>query len=205
VARPSVTDQRRLQILEAAASVIASRGVCDARIADIADRLDISPALVLYYFPSKDVLLAEALTHRDEQFFEAVAEASAGVDSAAHRLRLVIEASCPDDSDDPAESEWHLWLDMWTRSRHDAALAEARSRMDRMFRTVIADIVREGISAGEFDVSVEPDAFAILLTSLIDGLAIQVLLGDDAVDVGTMRRLCLDMAATQLGPAVRGV
>jgi AcrR family transcriptional regulator len=202
VARPSVTDERRLQIIDAAGAVIAQRGVCDARIADIANRLGISPALVLYYFPSKDALLAEALTRRDQRFFEAVAEASKGVERASDRLRMVIEASCPPEpGSERHDSEWHLWLEMWSRSRHDPALGAVRARMDGLFRALIAGVVGEGIATGEFDSSVDPERFAIVLTSLIDGLAIQVILGDPVVDSSTMRGLCLDLAAGQLGTA----
>jgi hypothetical protein len=35
----------------------AERGLCEARISDIATRIGTRPALILYYFPSKDALL----------------------------------------------------------------------------------------------------------------------------------------------------
>jgi len=50
-------EQRREQMLRAALEVISERGYPDTRIADVAERIGISPALVIYYFKTKDQLL----------------------------------------------------------------------------------------------------------------------------------------------------
>lgn len=191
-----MTDIRREQILEAAATVIAERGLAETRIADVAKRLDISPALVLYYFDSKDVLLGEALTGRDRQFFEGVAEAMAAQPSPTARLATLIEASCPEAG---ADEDYVLWLEMWSGSRHDPGLARSRREMDGRWRGAIASIVEDGQEAGEFDSRVDPSDFALRLAALVDGLAIQVVLGDDDVSPETMRRLCLEAASNELG------
>ena len=196
-----MTDERRRQILEAAAAVIAERGVCDARVSDIARRIGTSPGLILYYFPSKDALLAEALAYRDQQFFSGVeAEVMEGA-TAGQRLDQLIVASCPPDEPLDADSEWLLWLDVWTRSRHDPPLAEARARMDRLFREAITAILDEGVASGEFG-PVDTGMVAIHLAALIDGLAIQVLLEDEAVDAERMRLICRTYVAQALNTPV---
>src|SRR5258708_28478020 len=58
-----VTGQRREQMLQAALEVIAERGYAETRIADVAERAGTSPALVIYYFKTRDQLLTEALRH----------------------------------------------------------------------------------------------------------------------------------------------
>jgi len=62
--RRRLSHARRTQILEATAEVIGQRGFSDTRVADIAERAGTSAALILYYFESKDVLLAEAKVGR---------------------------------------------------------------------------------------------------------------------------------------------
>ena len=57
----AVADVRREQMLAAAAQLIAERGFSETRIADVARRVGASPALVIYYFGTKDSLLTEAL------------------------------------------------------------------------------------------------------------------------------------------------
>ena len=143
----------------------------------------------------------EALTHRDQEFFDGMAEATHGVERAADRLRMVIDGSCPPQEGIAHDNDWPLWLEMWSRSRHDEDLAAARARLDALFRGTVSAIVKAGIDAGEFDRAVDPQRFAILLTSLIDGLAIQVLLRDRSVTRQTMRGLCLETAARELGCA----
>ena len=201
MARPRITDERRRQILEAAVAVMAERGVCDARISDIARRIGASSGLILYYFPSKDSLLAEALAYRDQQFFDSVSEGLSDGITPMQRLIELIDASCPPDHPLEADSEWLLWLDTWTRSRHDQNLAATRARMDKLFRKAIADIVRQGVERGDFR-SADPRLFAIHLAALIDGLAIQVLLEDPAVNSSQMKAICRQYVRETLEVAV---
>ena len=60
---PGTADQRREQMLHAALEVISTRGYADTRIADVAERAGVSPALVIYYFKTKDHLLTEAIRY----------------------------------------------------------------------------------------------------------------------------------------------
>ena len=66
--RPQIDHIRRPQLLRAAADVIVERGFASTRIADVAERAGTSPPAVLYWFRSKDELLAEALTVDEERF-----------------------------------------------------------------------------------------------------------------------------------------
>src|SRR5689334_8536421 len=93
--RRRLSEARRVQILDAAAQVIGRRGMCETRIADIASVAGTSSALVLYYFGSKDRLLAEALTYADEQFYDETVEGLSEVGSARERLVRLIDLSCP--------------------------------------------------------------------------------------------------------------
>src|SRR5215468_12181456 len=68
-AEPGIADQRRGQMLHAALEVISERGFADTRIADIAERIGISPALVIYYFKTKDQLLTEAIRHYEDAWY----------------------------------------------------------------------------------------------------------------------------------------
>lgn len=183
--------------------MIAERGLADARVADIAERIGVSPALVLYYFESKDVLLGEALAHKDRQFFESVTEAMAEADSPSSRLATLIDASCPTrNSGLGVDDEYVLWIEVWSRSRHDPSLAKSRREMDARWRGSIATVVEEGQAAGAFSAAVDAADFALRLAALIDGLAIQVVLGDDHVGPDDMRRLCLASASAELGAPI---
>ena len=195
--RPSLTESRRQDILAAASAAIAERGLCKTRIADIADNIGASPALILYYFPSKAALLTEALVYQDRLFAESVKDALEGANTAVEKFAILIETSCPQPSRSGGATDgWTLWPAAWEMSRHDPTLASARARLDEAWRAQIADIVDEGIASGEFRPLNSTD-FAIQLAAMLDGLAIEVMLGDPTVDADRMRGLAnafLDLA-----------
>jgi AcrR family transcriptional regulator len=196
--RRKLSDARRRQILKAAVQVIAEKGLCDTGIKDVADRAGTSPALVIYYFGKKDVLLAEALSFADERFYAQTAGAVAELASARDRLVELVRRSCSAGESEDDFYEWVLWLDLWARAPRDPDVARDRAAMDRRWRTIIGEIVREGQAAGEFT-RIDPDAFALRLAALIDGLAIQVVLEDPEVSRERMFDLCMDTCARELG------
>src|ERR1700692_730561 len=51
-----MAEQRREQMLRAALEVIIERGYPDTRVTDVAERAGTSPALVIYYFKTRDQL-----------------------------------------------------------------------------------------------------------------------------------------------------
>jgi AcrR family transcriptional regulator len=196
--RRKLSDARRRQILKAAVQVIAEKGLCDTGIKDVADQAGTSPALVIYYFGKKDVLLAEALSFADERFYAQTAAAVAELASARDRLVELVRRSCSVGESEDDFDEWVLWLDLWARAPRDPDVARDRAAMDRRWRTTIGEIVREGQGAGEFS-RIDPDAFALRLGALIDGLAIQVVLEDPEVSRERMFDLCIDTCARELG------
>lgn len=200
--RPNLTESRRDEILAATTSAIANRGLCDTRIADIAEVIGASPALILYYFPSKAALLAEALVYQDQLFHEGVKEKLDRAGTAEDKLIVLIEASCPDVTNHRDHIDgWSIWPAAWELSRHDPSLAAARARLDETWRAQIASIVDDGVASGEF-VAVDSGDFSIQLAALLDGLAIEVMLGDPTVDAERMSHLARSFARQSLKPAV---
>jgi AcrR family transcriptional regulator len=193
--RPQIEHIRRPQLLHAAAGVIAERGIASTRIADVAERAGTSPPAVLYWFESKDELLAEALTVEEERFYRRLTERMAALERPSDRLRLMLEASAE-------EYDWTLWMELWTRALRDGRTRIARRRLDDRWRDQIAAIVRDGQRSGEFGPA-DPDEVSVVLTALIDGLAVQVTLEDPSVSSERMLARALDVAErlldTELG------
>ncbi|HEY1511364.1 MAG TPA: TetR family transcriptional regulator C-terminal domain-containing protein, partial [Solirubrobacteraceae bacterium] len=98
---------------------------------------------------------------------------------------------------------WTLWMEMWVRARRDENVRETYFRLDRRQRTLIADIVREGQASGEFVTGADPDEFALSLSGLLDGLGVQVTLGQPDVTADRMIDRCLALASSELGCTLR--
>jgi AcrR family transcriptional regulator len=198
--RPKVEHLRKPQIISAAAEVLYERGLFDTRIGDIAERAGTSAPTILYYFESKDRLLEEAVDQTDRDFYERLTEGQARQEGAADKLVHFIEET----SLGPGGlSDWTLWMEMWVRARRDPAVRDAYFRLDRRQRKLIADIVREGQDEGAFDPDADPDEFALALSGLMDGLGVQVTLGQPDVTPERMVERCLTLAESELGCELR--
>lgn len=196
--RPRLTQKRRTQMLEAAAEVIGERGLCETRIADVAERAGLSPALVVYYFGSKEKLLTEALAYTEDLFYIEAFRELTGIEGASEQLVRLIELACPPTGRHETDEYWALWVELWSRSLRNGEAARKREALDRRWRNTIAEVVREGQRAGEFG-PVDPDRFATYLSAVLDGLALQMLLHDSAVDSELVNGMCLNAAAQELG------
>jgi AcrR family transcriptional regulator len=172
--------------------------LCETRIADVARIVDVSPALVLYYFPTKSALLAEALVYLDRLFYESVAEKLETTSKAEDRLTVLIEESCPRETRaGELPDSWVLWPATWEMARLDPALAAARARLDEAWRGQIAAIVDDGIATGEFG-EIDSKDFSLQLAAMLDGLAIEAMLGDPTVDAARMSDLARSFARSAL-------
>ena len=191
-------DQRREQMLRAALEVIAERGYADTRIADVAERTGISPALVIYYFKTKDRLLAEAIGYSENNWYAESQRRMAALPTAAARLEEIVAMTCLPAADPQPYYSWVLWLDFWALAARNPEVADLRQKDDDRWRDLISSLVRSGQETGEFR-DVDPHSFAVLLCSLLDGLAIQIALDDPVVDPARAFELCMLFIADQLG------
>jgi AcrR family transcriptional regulator len=195
--RPKLTQQRRLQTLDAAVEVIGERGLCETRVADVAAKAGLSPALLLYYFGSKDNLLTEALTYAEDAFYLKTFHELSAIDDPRLRLIRLTQLSMPPQRG-KLTGDWTLWIELWTRALRDENVAKKREALDRRWRNTISDIVRAGQKTGHFDPAQDPDVFALRMAALMDGLVIQVLLHDPDVDSERATEVCIEMASREL-------
>jgi AcrR family transcriptional regulator len=161
-----IADHRREQMLRAALEVIAERGYADTRIADVAERSGISPALVIYYFKTKDQLLAEAIRYSEDSWYADGQRRLAALPTAAARVEEIVAMSCLPEADPEPHDSWLLWLDFWALAARNPQVARLRQQADERWRDLIGSLVVSGQEAGEFR-AVDPGGFAILLSALL--------------------------------------
>ncbi len=185
-------------MLRAAIEVIGERGFPDTRIADVGRRVGASSALVIYYFGTKDKLLTEALRYSEDLFSAEVAKRLAAIDGAVHKLEALVRLSCDNEPMGGLPGSWVLWLDLWAQAIRHPEVSRDREELDQRWRDQIADIVRGGQASGEFD-QVDPAAFSLLFSSLLDGLVVQVALGDSTVTQEVAIDISMRLCARELG------
>ncbi|HLY50027.1 MAG TPA: TetR/AcrR family transcriptional regulator [Solirubrobacteraceae bacterium] len=194
--RPKVDHLRRPQIVAAAAEVLYERGLLQTRIGDVAERAGTSSPTILYYFDSKDRLFEEAVDQTDRDFYKRLRGGLAKHARARDKLVHLIEET----SRGPGGlSDYTLWMELWVRARRDPTVRKNYHRLNLRERGLISEIVREGQRSGEFTPSADPDDFALALSALMDGLGVQVTLGQPDVPAERMVQSCLALAAAELG------
>jgi AcrR family transcriptional regulator len=178
-------------MLSAAARLIAERGFSDTRIADVAERVGASPALVIYYFGTKDSLLTEALRWSERSFYAAVEDMLTRTPSLRARIESLVTSCLPEVSEIP--EDWGLWFDLWVQAFRHPEVKKDRAALDQQWRDLIQRVVQSAVDSGEVE-DLDVEQFTVMWTALLDGLVVQVALEDPVVDARYAQRVALDVA-----------
>lgn len=187
MARPSVEAERTEQILSAACDVVSEIGFKSLRIADVAKRAGTSTGTVHYYFDTKQDLMRAAFEYN---FAQSLQRRKPILDlrvDPRERLQSFVESYLP--ADEPTVKAWRVWAELWVEALHDVDLQELNERVYGEWRRIMAAIIRDGQDAGVFRDG-DPVGQANALIGMIDGLALQVLLGSKSMTIERMRAVC---------------
>ena len=190
-----VEDARKREILQATWRLIAERGYHEVRVADIARAVGTSTGTVHYHFPGKQDVLVEALRYCVQQAMARQSEELRKLSDARERLLRLIDMQLPKAGQ--VRDEWSVWAQFWAEAALRPELRPTHNDFYDRWRTAVRRIVEQGVEQGVFR-DVDPDAFALHLSALTDGLAIQVLTGSPHVSVTRMRDVLTDFLRDQL-------
>ncbi|MFF0014082.1 TetR/AcrR family transcriptional regulator [Streptomyces sp. NPDC005374] len=186
--------ERREELLRAAMGQIEARGVAAVRIADVASALGVSNALVLYHFSTKEKLVAAAFTYAAEEDLAHLRKLLGRRTSALRRLRAAVRWYAPTGQ----AKGWRLWIEGWAVALREPALQEVTRNLDRRWKAALAEVIAEGVTAGEFHCP-DPEATALRLTALLDGLAVQLTSYAGAVPRSRAQKWVDEALARELG------
>ncbi|TNM41194.1 TetR/AcrR family transcriptional regulator [Nocardioides albidus] len=201
MARPSVEAERREQILSATRSVVAEKGFKAMRVADVAARSGISSGTIHYYFDTKRDLMHAAFEWNFENSEARRAALLEDIDDPSERLRMLLASYLP--ADDLLIESWHLWCSLWVEAIHEPDLQELNEKVYGEWRRGMAAIIRDGQLRGRF-VDGDPVLLTNALISMVDGLAIQVLMSSRSMTLDRMRATCDGVVDLLTLPAAAG-
>lgn len=196
-ARRAKGKEREALVVEAAAQAIAERGLANVRMSDVAAIAGMSVGHVSYYFPSKIELLMRAITANEDRHWTAVEATLARIRDPWKRLDKLLDTAAASGPRDPG---WVLWFQLWLESALDVDVARVHDELDARWRDILTDAIRYGVAQGVF-ASTNPDQDALLLSSIVDGLSIQVTLESPVITRAKMMKLLRASARAQLTPA----
>jgi AcrR family transcriptional regulator len=185
---------RREDIITAAVAVYAEAGYHGSSLREIARRVGITHAGLLYYFPTKESLLAAVLERRDAEDTEREHLAvPPGREALAHLVAL---------------AEYNVRhrgiVDVYARLAAEAVAADhpAHDYFERHYRTArryAVDSFTVLAARNELRAGVDPQLAGLSLVALMDGLQVQWLSNAGAVDlVGALRHYLRDLLTVPL-------
>lgn len=167
--RPDVSEERRNQILEAAALVFARSGFSKARMDDIAAESGLSKGTLYWYFNSKDEIILAML---DRLFERELADLHTLQESGGTATECLLEYT------EIAILDMTHLLQLMPIAYEYLALAfrneavlQALKRYSRSYFELIIPIIQQGIDNDEFR-QVDPQDVAIAVGAIFEGTAL---------------------------------
>lgn len=182
---------RRDQILRAAADVISEVGFGETRIAHVAARAGVAGGTIIYHFGTLDALLVEALRVGEEAFYEEAERRVAKGRTSLDRLKRFVDWVFTTDEDNTRL--WSLWLETWSHAARHPKLAQGRAVQDARWRAMIVTAIAPAALTKR-----QADLFGVSFGALLDGLIVQVALGDEHVGANRARTIAMANARAML-------
>lgn len=190
-ARRSV-EVRREEILTTTIELLDRLGLAATRVTDVAEALDVSPALVFYHFGTKDELVAEAFAHAVEQDLSKLDRAVRG-DDPVEKLRRVVRLYGPTGQ----AVGWRIWIDAWAVAQREPTIRTVLRRLDQRWTEALLLVVEDGIATGDFTCA-DPSGSVARISALLDGLSVATLVYR-SVTRSQLREWVASQVATELG------
>ncbi len=167
--------EKRPLILRAATEVFAEQGFNSVTVAAIADRAGIGKGTVYEYFSSKDELLFAVFEWMNEGIFDRIHGLIEVGGTNLDRLRGLLGLGAQITREQMEMQA--VVLDFWSASRGtklEERYNQACLTTFRAYRRLVADVIREGQTAGEIRSEVDPEAVAAMVVAAMDGLGVQI-------------------------------
>jgi AcrR family transcriptional regulator len=171
----NLRQNKRDQIIEAAAQVFAQKGYAGAVIADIAIQANIGKGTVYEYFNSKEDLFFAVF-----EWFQKKTEKAATVGisslggSATDRLKALNNSLMG--LWDEIKDAFVLVMEFWAASSSTQMRRQFKGAFKQLYddyRGIVSSLIRDGINTGEFRSDVNPESVAAALVGTWDALFLQ--------------------------------
>jgi len=170
--REELRIERKEKLLEAAAMVFSQNGYARSTIADVAQQAGIGKGTVYGYFASKEELFFALFNWYGEQ---AMPEIDHGQSSSAREIMLIFTMQLMESVVESIEM-FPLTLEFWAASASDVLRDRMKGAMDALYdkyRHLIAGILQQGVSTGEFKPDTPVEALASGIMGTLDALGLQ--------------------------------
>ena len=184
--------ERRAELLAATTRVIARRGYAGTRFQDVAEEAGVAVGTLQHHFGTRARMLAEALDQWIDDIDQQLVILQGDTGDAWERLRALLEYVGRRIGE--RNPSWQMWLDFTGEALKDPELRRAAGRSQQRWFAAFAETIAEGIESGALRPILAGDEIAAILSSLMDGLALQVFAMDSDISGAEVTARLIDTA-----------
>lgn len=160
--RPSNTEQRRNEIINAFLEVMATEGYARATIAAIAKKADLTPGLIHYHFKNKQEILLELVRQISDLVFVRFQDKNKSAHTAEEKLKAYIDAHLA--KDDKANSPLvAAWVVIGTEAIRQEEVQIIYEEVLKKQQETLETLLRD---AGETDKKLAKQKAAIIMAAI---------------------------------------
>ncbi len=166
-------DARRSQILAAAVTCFARKGLHRTTMQDIVAQSQLSPGAIYNYFDSKDAIIKAIADerHARERALIVAAERAANVADALRRIRDAFFTGL----DDPDERvRRRVSIQLWAEAQRNPEIRKLMRRGVDQPRALLSALIAKGQRQKQIRPELDPDATARLLIAAFHGFVLQM-------------------------------
>lgn len=190
--RSEKREQTRAQLLDAAATVFAERGLDGATVDDVAAHAGFTKGAVYAHFGSKDELFLAMLEQRYACRMEELERVLLAPGAAVDNARTAGQEFQRYAQSDP---DWQrLYLEATLRASRDAGFRAAFARRHREMHDRMAAVIEQGLAQSGLEASIPYDRLATAISAIVSGVLLETLVapGKDTDDLlGSMMELLM--------------
>jgi len=168
--REDVSETRKSQILDAAATVFARLGFHQARMDDIAAEARLSKGALYLYYKSKDAIIFAILRFSFARALQEMRQLRASSEPVASQLIDIVRSSAQDMERIPGVRA--ISFEFYAVAARQSVVRDYLRIYFGEFRDVLAAIIQRGIDSGEFRAGVDAQVVAMTVVALLEGLAL---------------------------------
>ena len=176
------SDEQRLKLIQSAYQLIAEKGMAGLRIREVASRVGLNHATLLYYFPTKEALIKGVVDYCAHQF-DVLQAPNAPADLATPRTQLYQRYLADLAYQLRAMPELFLVLDeLLLHARRDSGTRQVLSTAIDFWRQSLTTLFERDIAQGRFQADLDAKSAALMVISFCQGISLLLNTSPDDID-----------------------
>jgi AcrR family transcriptional regulator len=193
---PKIVDKenKKLEIMHAAMSVFAKKGLVKTKMTDIAESAEIGKGTIYEYFRSKEEIFGSAFTYFFKSMNLMISEALKTTDDPVEQLRLLVDRSLKGVLHEGSDFAG-IMMDFWAEGirNKDKKIMEMINlgKIYEDFRHIICSILEDGIKKKIFKPLNTLYTSAVFIAAF-DGIILQWIMDRELIDLEKVSAVLID-------------